>query len=181
MPSFDFAIRKRVAPPCLKKQAKSPLKKKYLFEGPVQPPLPQEQRGGLVYAPISVQLRLIIKGSGLNGFAPHLDTLEMQVIAVKALYMQLKADGFEISNVTNFRYRHAKALMDLWQQRRCSSRKFRMRWTVLLFWTRVLGKDSLLEPLKNEAIAFVRTKVQKERAAKSAPGFSNKVIGSSHV
>lgn len=182
MPSFDFAITKRTVLPCLKKHHAKSRVKKYLFEGPMQPPLPQEQRSGLVYAPIAHQIRLILEsGPRVKVYAPYLATMPMQVERVSGYYMRLNAAGFAVSNAANFRVRHAKALIDLWQQDGCTSRDMNMLWTGLVFWARTLGKGVMLDPLVELVPKWHETRETKGFDAVHAPGRSFKVSGSNHV
>jgi hypothetical protein len=158
---FDFAITKRaVVPRSNEHSAKSPVeKKKYLLEAPLKAPQPREQWGGLMYAPIPEQIKLILTSSSRgNVFGPHLATDSMQVQLLSGYYMRLNASGFEISNVANFRPKHAKALIDMCQRDGCTTSDLCKLWTALLFWTRTLGKLEMLDPLEDVTQLFTKTK-----------------------
>lgn len=157
---FDFATTKRVEVPRIKNHPTKSSGEKYnhLFQGPLKPRLPQEQSDGRVYAPIPEQIRLILMSSPRSiRYAPHIRSINKQVQLLGGYYIRLHAFGFQISNVDNFRLKHAKALIDMWHADGCTTSDLCMLWTALLFWTQILGKPEMLDPLEDITLLFKKT------------------------
>lgn len=160
MPSFDFATTARAEVPRIKyHSANVPGEKhKHLFQGPLKPRLPQEQQDGRVYAPIHEQIRsILLSAPRANRYAPHLGSINKQVQLLGGYYIRLHAFGFQISDVANFRLKHAQALIDMWHADGCTTSDLCMLWTALRFWAQILGKPELLDPLEDVTLLITKT------------------------
>lgn len=87
---------------------------------------------------------------------PSRKSLDRQVSQVSLYYQELRNLGFDIQDVTNFRLKHAKALVAKWQSNKCASTTVYSRWSNLRTWSRVLGKHEMLPNLKDVQPGFSR-------------------------
>lgn len=180
--SFNFAVSQRPAP---RRKYRPAGQTSHRLKVPViatqftnQP----EELKCLVYAPVSDQLRTILGTiSDTNVPEPHFATLKMKVKHLSRFYLRLQASGFEISNVANFRFRHAKALIEMWRRDGCPTTHMFKRWSLLLFWVRILGKPNMLDPLKYSTGIFIKSPMQSNASSSPSHTRTFKLTGSTHV
>jgi hypothetical protein len=59
-------------------------------------------------------------------------------------YTELRAMGFQISDVTTFGLKHARALLESWKTRDLAKKTIYNRWSALRGWAIILGKHGML-------------------------------------
>lgn len=188
MPSFNFAVTTGSAVPL-----SEPLNRHQLAKLVVQrnkqhanalltAPGSVKKRRTVLYGTIPQQIRLIASNNPMGlTCAPYIGTPITHVRLLSACYERLNASGFEITNVTSIRLKHAEALIEMWRQDGCSTCEFNFQWTALLSWARMLGKPEMLDPLKEVVRKLTTEMAQKETTSLSAQIHLFKVPGGSNV
>jgi hypothetical protein len=103
------------------------------------------------------QIRLVLSNHyRFIGQTPRRSMVEQRVQLLATFYRELKTGGFDITDVSTFGLRHAKALLGIWQKKERSSNTVYMRWSVLRSWTIALGKQGMVGPITDYQPDFVR-------------------------
>lgn len=90
------------------------------------------------------------------GQTPRRAMVEQRVQLLATFYRELKSGGFDITDVSTFGLRHAKALLAIWQKKQRSSNTVYMRWSVVRSWTISLGKQGMVGTITDYQPDFVR-------------------------
>lgn len=78
------------------------------------------------------------------GDFPSRRVLSERVERLVTAYTELRTMGFQITDVTSFGLRHARALLENWKQRQLSRKTIYNRWSTLRSWTLALNKHGML-------------------------------------
>lgn len=118
---------------------------------------PTEKSAVSVSSPCDEQIRAALTGYfRLIGQTPSRASLKGRVQVISSFYKDLRASGYDIDDVTKFSLRHAKALLLIWQIKKCAPNTLYVRWSVIRSWTRVLNKHGMVGPLADFITGFNR-------------------------
>lgn len=95
--------------------------------------------------PIPEQISVILTDRArFLGEFPSRRVLHERIERLVTAYTELRAMGFQITDVTSFGLRHARALLENWKQRQLSRKTIYNRWGTLRSWTLALNKHGML-------------------------------------
>ncbi|ABE47287.1 phage integrase N-terminal domain-containing protein [Polaromonas sp. JS666] len=95
--------------------------------------------------PIREQISAILTDRArFLGEYPSRRVLSERIERLVTAYTELRAMGFQITDVTSFGLKHARALLENWKQRELSRKTIYNRWSTLRSWTLALNKHGML-------------------------------------
>lgn len=95
--------------------------------------------------PIPEQISVILTDRArFLGEFPSRRVLHERIERLVTAYTELRSMGFQITDVTSFGLRHARALLENWKQRQLSRKTIYNRWSTLRSWTLALNKHGML-------------------------------------